>query len=155
MAEADRPAWQEQTAAPVQEGAPTADAPPASPWRRRMLMFSAPLLLAVVGGYFWLTGGRYVSTDNAYVQQDKVAVSSDVSGRIVSVNVREDQHVNVGDILFRIDPEPYQVALAQAKDSIAPAQVDLQKLPTDYSARTEERRGGQECVSPCNSRWSP
>src|SRR3546814_6857858 len=65
MAEADRPAWQEQTAAPVQEGAPTADAPPASPWRRRMLMFSAPLLLAVVGGYFWLTGGRYVSTDNA------------------------------------------------------------------------------------------
>src|SRR3546814_5454426 len=134
MAAAVRPAWQEQTATPVQEGAPTADAPPASPWRRRMLRFSAPLLLAVVGGYFWRSGGRYVSTENAYVQQDKVAVGSDVSGRIVSVNVRENQHVNVGDILFRIDPEPYQVALAQAKASIASAQVDLQKLHKDYSA---------------------
>src|SRR3546814_4376697 len=86
MAEADRPAWQEQTAAPGQEGAPTADAPPASPWRRRMLTFSAPLLLAVVGGYFWLTGGRYVSTDNAYVQQDKVAARSEVDRKSTRLN---------------------------------------------------------------------
>src|SRR3546814_21088800 len=70
----------------------------------------------------------------------------DVSGRIVSVNVRENQHVNVGDILYRIDPEPYQVALAQAKASIASAQVDLQKLHTDYSATGVDISSAQEDI---------
>src|SRR3546814_17498544 len=76
----------------------------------------------------------------------KVAVGSDVSGRIVSVNVRENQHVNAGDILFRIDPEPYQVALAQAKASIASAHVDLQKLHTDYSATGVDISSAQEDI---------
>src|SRR3546814_8683015 len=56
------------------------------------------------------------------------------------------QHVNVGDILFRIDPEPYQVALAQAKASIASAQVDLQKLHTDYSATGVDISSAQEDI---------
>src|SRR3546814_10219720 len=76
----------------------------------------------------------------------QVAVCSDGSCRIVSVNVRENQHVNVGDILFRIDPEPYQVALAQAKASIASAQVDLQKLHTDYSATGVDISSAQEDI---------
>ena len=50
-----------------------------------------PSLLLLVGGYFWLTGGRYVSTDNAYVQQDRVTITAEVSGRIVEVAVRENQ----------------------------------------------------------------
>src|ERR1700741_624985 len=62
-------------------------------WLRPALMLSLPLLLAAVGGYLWLTGGRYVSTDNAYVQQDKVSVSADVGGRIIAVAVRENQKV--------------------------------------------------------------
>src|SRR3546814_16945406 len=70
MAEADRPAWQEQTAAPVHEGAPTADAPPASPWRRRRLLVAAPLLLAGVGGYFWLTGGANSRSDGGSVGKE-------------------------------------------------------------------------------------
>jgi hypothetical protein len=65
------------------------------------------LLLVALGGYFWLTSGRYVSTDNAYVQQDMISVSPDVTGRIVAVNVRENQRVKAGDVLFRIDPEPF------------------------------------------------
>src|SRR3569833_1837478 len=62
-----------------------APAPAKRRWGRLALMLSVPLLIAAVAGYFWLTGGRYVSTDNAYVQQDMVSISPDVSGRIVSV----------------------------------------------------------------------
>jgi membrane fusion protein (multidrug efflux system) len=101
------------------------------PWSRIVLMVSVPLLIAVIGGYLWLTSGRYVSTDNAYVQQDMVSVSPDVSGRIVAVNVKENQRVKKGDMLFRIDPVPFQIALDQANAALASARVQVSTLSTD------------------------
>lgn len=101
-------------------------------WFRPLLLVSVPLLIVAVAAYFWLTAGRFVSTDNAYVQQDKVSVSSDVAGRIVQVAVRENQHVNAGDLLFRIDPAPYGIQVAQANAAIANAQVALDTLKADY-----------------------
>ena len=111
----------------------TIDAPPPAKrrWLRPVLMLSVPLLLVALGGYFWLTSGRYVTTDNAYVQQDMVSVSPDVSGRIVAVNVRENQRVKAGDVLFRIDPEPFRIALAQADAALAAARVEVNTLATD------------------------
>jgi len=100
-------------------------------WTRTALMISVPLLIAAVAAYIWLTGGRYVSTDNAYVQQDVVSISPDVSGRIVQVNVRENQSVKKGDILFVIDPEPYRIALEQANAALARARVSVATLQTD------------------------
>jgi membrane fusion protein (multidrug efflux system) len=88
-------------------------------WRRWLLMAALPLLVVVGGGYEYVVGGRYVSTDNAYVQQDKVTISPDVSGRIVEVAVRENQPVHRGDLLFRIDDEPYRLALQQADAALA------------------------------------
>lgn len=101
-------------------------------WRRLALMFGVPLLIAVIGGYVWLTSGRFASTDNAYVEQDKVSVSSDVGGRIVQVAVVENQHVKAGDLLFRIDPEPYRIAVEQANAAIASAQVTVATLQSSY-----------------------
>ena len=111
----------------------TIDAPPPAKrrWLRPVLMLSVPLLLVALGGYFWLTSGRYVTTDNAYVQQDMVSVSPDVSGRIVAVNVRENQRVKAGDVLFRIDPEPFRIALAQADAALSAARVEVNTLATD------------------------
>lgn len=143
MAEADRPIDRERIAAaaiPPRDGTP-------STWRRRVTMLSVPLLLAAAGGYFWLTSGNSISTDNAYVQQDKVAVGSDVSGRIVEVHVRENQYVEAGDLLFRIDPEPYRVALAEADAAIATAQVDLTKLQTDFSATGVDIAGARDDIA--------
>jgi membrane fusion protein, multidrug efflux system len=80
----------------------------ALPGKRRLrlfLMLLVPVLLAVVGGYFYLTSGRYVSTDNAYVQQDRVSVAAEINGTIVEVAVTENQRVKKGDLLFRIDPD--------------------------------------------------
>jgi membrane fusion protein (multidrug efflux system) len=101
------------------------------PWSRIALMVSVPLLIAAGGAYMWLTAGRYASTDNAYVQQDMVSVSPDVTGRIVAVNVRENQHVKKGDMLFRIDPVPFQIALDQADAALANARVQVDTLATD------------------------
>lgn len=102
--------------------------------RHRLLMISVPLALALGGGAYWYLTQDQVSTDNAYVKQDIVSVSSDVSGRIVEVAVHENQQVKAGDLLFRVDPEPYRVALAQADARIAEAQVNVTELRTKYNS---------------------
>ena len=112
----------------VEAEAPT----PAKKKRGRLIiMLSVPLILLAVGAYFYLTSGRYVSTDNAYVQQDKVSVSALVTGPIVEVAVKENQRVKAGDLLFRIDPTPYRIALEQAEAQIASAQVSVSKLQAE------------------------
>lgn len=98
---------------------------------RLVLMLAVPLILLAVGAYFYLTSGRFVSTDNAYVQQDKVSVSALVTGPIVEVAVKENQRVRAGDLLFRIDPSPYRIALEQAEAQIAQAQVSVGKLQAE------------------------
>lgn len=97
-------------------------------WLRPLLMFGMPLLLIAAVGSWWTLSGGSVSTDNAYVQQDKVSIASDVAGRIVEVAVKENQPVKAGDLLFRIDPEPYRIALEQANAAIANAQVQVGTL---------------------------
>lgn len=104
-----------------------------SPARRRLLMVSLPLALVLAGAAYWFLTLGTVSTDNAYIRQDIVSVSADVSGRIVEVAVRENQQVKAGDLLFRVDPEPYRVALAQADAQIAEAQVNVGELRSKYS----------------------
>lgn len=103
-------------------------------WLRPVLMVSVPLGLIGAAAAYYVANDHYVSTDNAYVQQDKVSVSAEVGGRIVEVLARENQVVKAGDILFRIDPEPYRIAAAQADATIAQAQVRLTTLQTDYQA---------------------
>lgn len=133
MADAD-PVFDRSTSIPVDAPAETIPEPARTKrraWLRPVLMISVPLLIAAIGGYFWLTSGRYLTTDNAYVKQDVISISPDVSGRIVSVNVRENQAVKAGDVLFVIDPEPYRIALAQADAAIAAARVQVSTMSTD------------------------
>ncbi|SOB86969.1 membrane fusion protein, multidrug efflux system [Sphingomonas guangdongensis] len=115
-----------------------APAPTKRRWLRPLLMFGIPLIVIGVVAYLWATSGRFVSTDNAYVQQDKVSVASDVAGRIVAVNVRENQLVKAGDLLFRIDPDPYRIAVEQANAQIAGAQVSLQTLRATYAGTSAD-----------------
>jgi len=101
--------------------------------RRRFLMLSVPLAMAVAGGYFWLAGGRYVSTDNAYVHQPLVQVSADVAGRIVELDVAENQTVAAGTLMFRLDPEPFRIALDQADAALAAARLQVTQLRAAYT----------------------
>ena len=101
--------------------------------RRLTIMLAGPaLLIAAVLVYYGLNA-HYVSTDNAYVRQDKVSVSTEVGGKIVEVAVHENQHVKAGDLLFRLDPEPYQLAVAEAEAAIANAEARLDTLQTNYA----------------------
>ena len=115
--------------------AATETAPPAKKrsGRRLALMISVPVVLAAVGGYFFLSGGRYVETDNAYIQQPKVAISADVAGRVISVAVRDNESVTAGQVLFALDPEPYQIALDQANAALASARVNVEQLRVAYA----------------------
>src|SRR5689334_4171186 len=80
-------------------------APIAGSWRRRRLrrvLFALLPLALAAGGYEYVTGGQVMSTDNAYVQADMVGVATDVSGIVKEIDVRENQTVNAGDVLFRL-----------------------------------------------------
>jgi len=116
-------------------------------WLRPLLMFGVPALLLAIVGYFWLTSGGTVSTDNAYVQQDKVSVSAEVAGRIVEVNARENQVVKAGDVLFRIDPDPYRIALMQTNASIANAQLQQQTMLTSYQGTGADIQAAQDQIA--------
>jgi membrane fusion protein (multidrug efflux system) len=82
---------------------------------RRILLIAGPVLVLAGALYFYLLGGRWASTDDAYVKADIVSVATDISGIVAKVDVHSDQHVKAGDILFRLDDEPYRIALEGAK----------------------------------------
>ncbi len=101
--------------------------------KRRLIMFSVPILL-VIGGllYWWSLQGK-VSTENAYVKLDKVSIAPEVTGPLVEVFVRENDEVKRGQLLFRIDAEPFQVKKAEANAELATAQADVTALANDPS----------------------
>jgi membrane fusion protein (multidrug efflux system) len=154
MADAD-PRFRAEAEAPIEiepavmVAAPAQDVeitPRRRAWLRPLLMLGVPLIVIGVVAYFWLNSGRVASTDNAYVQQDKVSVSAEVAGRIVRVAVRENQRVKKGELLFEIDPEPYRIAVAQADAAIANAQVQLQTLRTSYQGTGADIQAARDQV---------
>jgi multidrug efflux system membrane fusion protein len=83
-------------------------------------------------------------TDDAYAYADTIGVSPEVSGKIVNLAVRDNQQVKQGDLLFQIDPRPYQYTLARAQASLA--QLDAQIPLTQRSASLLPRRSRRSCV---------
>jgi membrane fusion protein (multidrug efflux system) len=99
---------------------------------RPLLMLGGILAVAVVSFLYWLNGGRYVSIDNAYVRAAKVAATTDVSGTVVEVNVREGQRVKQGEVLFRLNPYKFEIALAGAEARLAEVELSLLAMKVDY-----------------------
>jgi membrane fusion protein, multidrug efflux system len=100
--------------------------------RRLILLVIVPLLALLAGGAFYLSGGRYISTDNAYVGAQKVLITPDISGKVARVAVHEGQRVAKGDALFEIDPEPFRIAVAQAQAKLESVRTDFAKLQSNY-----------------------
>jgi membrane fusion protein, multidrug efflux system len=117
--------------------------------RRLALMFLVPLLLIAGVTSYYFANDHFVSTDNAYVRQDKVSISAEVGGRIVAIgpNVKENQPVKAGDLLFRIDPEPFRISMAQADAAIAAAQVKVGSLKTEYGTTGVDIASASEDVA--------
>jgi len=110
---------------------------------RTILMLIVPAILIVLGGYYWLNSGKSVSTDDAQIKQDIVSVSAQVNGPIVQVFVKDGTQVKRGDVLYRIDPAPYQVALAQAQAQYSSAQLQTHQLVTQAAGTGADITGAQ------------
>jgi membrane fusion protein (multidrug efflux system) len=98
---------------------------------RRVLLALLPIVL-IAAGYWYITGGQVMSTDDAYVEADKVGVSTDVSGTVKEVNVTENQHVTPGQVLYRLDPRQFQIALDNAKANLAQTALTIESMKQDY-----------------------
>ena len=108
---------------------------------RTILMLIVPALLIIAGAYYWLTSGGSVSTDDAQLRQDIVSVSPQVNGQVVQVFVRNGARVKRGDLLFRIDPQPYRVALENAQAQLAAARLQTQVLRTTAAGTSGDISG--------------
>ncbi len=97
-------------------------------YRRVLLLVVLPLVALIAGLTFYLNGGRYVTTDDAYVGAQKVLITPDISGKIISVAVKEGQQVSTGDTMFQIDPVPFRLALAQARAKLEDAKTSHDNL---------------------------
>ena len=112
-------------------------------WMRPILMLVVPALLLIGGGYYWLSGGDSVSTDNAQVKQDIVSVSAQVNGPVVAVLVNNGDRVKRGQLLYRIDPAPFRVALEQAEAQLAAARLQTTQLRTQAAGTGADIIGAQ------------
>jgi membrane fusion protein, multidrug efflux system len=99
---------------------------------RRVLMIFGVTVVAVTALFFWLLGGRYVGTDDAYVRAAKLMVTTDVSGLVKTVDVRQGQHVKKGQVLFTLDSRPFEIAVSNAQAAVELARQDVLSQEAAY-----------------------
>lgn len=129
--------------------------PPAAPavtpagWRERLrvpLMVGVPAIVGLGGAGYYVTMDRYQSTDDAYLQAAQVTVSSNVPGRVSEVDVRDNQLVHAGQILFRLDERPYRIAVEEAQARLASARLQIEALKATYRQRQADLRSAQSAL---------
>ncbi|MBT5106287.1 MAG: HlyD family secretion protein, partial [Porticoccaceae bacterium] len=100
--------------------------------KRRATLLAGPLAIAAVAAYFYIVGGRYMETDNAYLKAGMLSIASEISGKVVEVSVADNGRVEAGQLLFRVDDQPYQIALARAEANLIKVGGDVESLKADY-----------------------
>ena len=108
---------------------------------KRLALIGVPLLVLVGALAFWLQGGRHITTENAFVKADIAQIASEVQGRITELRIRDHSAVAAGDVLLRLDPTPYQLALAKAEAEIDSARAAVEQLKAslrEIRAETKE-----------------
>ena len=116
-------------------------------WLRRILLLVVPLIAVGVGLAIYLHGGRYISTDNAYVAAQKVLVTPQMSGTVNAIKVAEGQKLKAGDVLFTVDPKPYEIGLAEARAALTRAETDFGTLKTQYQGFAPQIEVARETVA--------
>lgn len=114
---------------------------------RRFFMWGVPLLMAGIGGYFYVTGGRYVSTDDAYIQAAKVAVSADISARVSEIPLVDNQPVHKGDVLLRLDNRFFAIAEQESEAQLAGARLQIAASKASYRQKLAELKSAENTLS--------
>ncbi|MES2186947.1 MAG: HlyD family secretion protein [Pseudomonadota bacterium] len=129
---------------------PPVPVPPPPPWRRRArlpLMLLGVAVVAVLGVYFYLSGGRYESTDDAYVRAARTAISANVAGRVVELAVHDNQAVHQGDLLYRLDDAPFRIAVEEAEAQLAASRLQIESLKANYRQRQSDLALARQTVA--------
>jgi membrane fusion protein (multidrug efflux system) len=119
------------------------------PSRRRWLspaLFALLPLALIVGGYWYVTGGQVMSTDDAYVQAETVGISTDVSGIVRNIDVANNQRVDAGQVLYDLDPRQFQIALENAKANLAQTALTIDSMKQDYALMLSDAAAQQAQV---------
>jgi membrane fusion protein, multidrug efflux system len=128
--------------------APTATNERSALQRLRLpLMIFGPLLVLALGLYFYLVGGRHQTTDDAYVQAARVAISANVAGRVVELAVHDNQAVHKGDLLYRLDDQPLRIAVREAEARLASAELQVESLKANYRQRRAQMTSAQRAFA--------
>jgi membrane fusion protein, multidrug efflux system len=114
---------------------------------RPLALLGVPALVIVGALMFWLQGGRYAATENAYVKADIAQIASEVAGRIVEVRVRDHAMVAAGEVLVRLDPEPYRLALAKADAEVDSARSTVEQLKVSLRETRAEFKEAENRLS--------
>src|ERR1700730_18676417 len=115
------------------------------PWIRRALFALLPLAL-IAGSIWYVTGGKVMSTDDAYVEADTVGISTDVPGIVQEIDVANNQHVDPGQVLYRLDPNQFQIALDNAKANLAQTALTIDAMKQDYTRMLSDATAQQAQV---------
>ncbi len=115
--------------------------------RIRWVLFALLPLALIIGGYWYVTGGQVMSTDDAYVNAQKVGISTDVSGIVQDVAVKENDHVAAGQVLYRLDPRQFQIALDNAKANLAQIALMIELMKQDYKRMISDAAAQQAQVA--------
>ena len=114
---------------------------------RRPLMLAVPIVCGCVRRRLYLAQEPYVSTDDAFVRAAKVTINARVSGQAVEIAVRDNQRVRQGQVLFRIDPEPYQIAVDQAEARLGSARLQIDLLKATYRQQQAELQSAKDSAA--------
>ncbi len=123
---------------------------PTRPLRQRVrlpLMLAGPIVVAIGASWWYLTSGRYVSTDDAYVQAARTMISTDVSGRVSAVKVRDNEHVKAGQVLFELDPKTFQITVDGASAQLATARLQIASLKAVYGQKKADEQAAEDTLS--------
>jgi membrane fusion protein (multidrug efflux system) len=130
---------------PSQRASEPEKAPQRRRWVRPLSLALLPLAL-IAGGYWYVTGGQVMSTDDAYVQAETVGISTDVSGIVQGIDVVNNQRVDPDQVLYRLDPRQFQIALDNAKANLAQTALTIDAMKQDYTRMLSDAAAQQAQV---------
>jgi membrane fusion protein (multidrug efflux system) len=111
------------------------------------LLVAGPVLAVILAAYFYVSGGRYEKTDDAYVMAARTAISANVPGRVVELAVRDNQAVRRGDLLYRLDDTPYRIYVEEAEAQLAAAMLQIESLKATYLQRQSDLQSAKETLA--------
>jgi membrane fusion protein (multidrug efflux system) len=120
------------------------------PLRQRLrlpLMLAGPIVVVIGASWWYLTSGRYVSTDDAYIQAARTMVSTDISGRVVAIAVEDNQRVTQGQMLFQLDERPFRIAVEEAQAMLAAAKLQVDALKATYRLKVADAKAAEDTLA--------